>query len=1045
MSTSAPPEIAALSPTLGSPLGGDRVTITGSGLAAVTSVSFGGQPATGLQVASDAGLSVLSPLGAGIVDVTVLSPAGTATAPAAFGYAPTVAVDVVRPEDLLLLGVAFGNGALQAGTPPQVVAANPTQPLFVVVTLPSQHVGEIDIDDGTPGPTGPIAAALGGPSRLVFSVPVDQTGVPLALDSLLGWERWTLVAPAASQSDPQGLETALELPYRLIVSPLSGAGFRHSLSPATLAGASELWHTDLVTGPASGTLVIAFSPDLVSGAPAGAVDTTPGPDQRIELARAGQATVRRLTLSGLGAWAEFQYGVDVDPTAGSVSASPPAGPLKFWHQLIGQGRNQLVKIDTTPGWLYPYGFRGVEIDRTERRPVTAPNGRTTEMLVTTRMLAATKTEIDFGTAGLPDGGLGLPFTHARLRTTTVSLSASLPTGTTAIPQSGGRDALFNVVLTDLAGREIDVVAPLLFAPDGVTLTGSETIPTAQLPGGDPVTFVPPSMLPPQPPAGAPAPATGSTVLPTTAMTFTLSAAAGASGTSLVPSTAAPDATGAPFVPSMSAATVEVPAISQLLGSAGASGAATIAFEQSFLGGTPIGQVFAKFVPDLTEPQTSAPLPLSIPADHAGGFAAPNMVLGGLSSTLGPVAHGLVDGTFDPTAVFDPTAKLLGGITLSDVLDSVSAVAGSFDQSKLPVLDHQRTATMLQTTFDWSPALKLGEPGSLLELGPDSALELHGLTQTAIEDPGAATFTLDGTLTDFSLNFLGGTVTATLGELAFHAEGGHKVDLHIGRSPTNPSSPAFKLAFGHELAFVNELADLLPGGGFADPPFLTVTADGVSAGYTLAVPSAGVGIVSLENLAITAALDLPFDGPSGVRLAFSERYHPFLATVSLIAGGGYLAIEVGSAGVRRVEGSLELGANLTVDLLIVSANVHVLAGFFFSYSTQADATHVQFDGYLRIGGSVDLLGTISISVELVLELGYDNTDSPHEILGSASVTVAVSVLMISKSFTLSVEKHFPIPGVAAAALATAAADEGRTGFRDLFPTVEEYARYWGAFA
>lgn len=126
-------------------------------------------------------------------------------------------------------------------------------------------------------------------------------------------------------------------------------------------------------------------------------------------------------------------------------------------------------------------------------------------------------------------------------------------------------------------------------------------------------------------------------------------------------------------------------------------------------------------------------------------------------------------------------------------------------------------------------------------------------------------------------------------------------------------------------------------------------------------------------------------------------------MSIIGGGGYFGIDVGSDGVRQIEGALELGANISVDLLIVTANVHVLAGFYFSMN----ALGTSFSGYLRIGGSVDLLGIISVSIELYLALAYSTNHD--EIVGSASLTVSVHVMFLSKTLTLSVEKHFAVPG------------------------------------
>jgi hypothetical protein len=197
----------------------------------------------------------------------------------------------------------------------------------------------------------------------------------------------------------------------------------------------------------------------------------------------------------------------------------------------------------------------------------------------------------------------------------------------------------------------------------------------------------------------------------------------------------------------------------------------------------------------------------------------------------------------------------------------------------------------------------------------------------------------------------------------------------------------------------------------------VTPDGVTAGYTLGIPSAGVGAFSLENIALSAALELPFVGPVGLRLAFSERFHPFLVTVSLVGGGGFLAVALDTKGIETIEGSLELGGNITVSLAIVEANAHVMMGFHFGMR-QADQGGVSLDftAYIRVGASVDLLGLIGISIDIYLGLGFTPkiamTNPPSGILGIvsgvAAVTVGVHVLFTDKSFTLSFERTFVIP-------------------------------------
>ena len=73
------PTLAAISPANGSIKGGTMVTVTGTDLANVSGVSFGGVPATSFTVASEGQLTAVAPAvkKAGAVDVTVTTVAGT--------------------------------------------------------------------------------------------------------------------------------------------------------------------------------------------------------------------------------------------------------------------------------------------------------------------------------------------------------------------------------------------------------------------------------------------------------------------------------------------------------------------------------------------------------------------------------------------------------------------------------------------------------------------------------------------------------------------------------------------------------------------------------------------------------------------------------------------------------------------------------------------------------------------------------------------------------------------------------------------------------
>jgi len=201
-----------------------------------------------------------------------------------------------------------------------------------------------------------------------------------------------------------------------------------------------------------------------------------------------------------------------------------------------------------------------------------------------------------------------------------------------------------------------------------------------------------------------------------------------------------------------------------------------------------------------------------------------------------------------------------------------------------------------------------------------------------------------------------------------------------------------------LAWVNDVLKLIPDDGFADPPYVEVDGNGARAGFSLALPDVALGMFCLTNLAIAAEARVPWvgDGPS-LWFAFCRRDRPFTLAVSLLGGGGYFGIEIGTTGVKTLEASFELGAILALDFGVASGSVSVMAGIYFKLSG-SDGTIL---GYLRIRGEVEVLGLISACITLAMELGYD----AGKVVDRATISVEVSIAFFSTSVSISCEKKF----------------------------------------
>jgi hypothetical protein len=402
------------------------------------------------------------------------------------------------------------------------------------------------------------------------------------------------------------------------------------------------------------------------------------------------------------------------------------------------------------------------------------------------------------------------------------------------------------------------------------------------------------------------------------------------------------------------------------------------------------------------------------ADKSGGFTRPNLALTALSARKGLVSGDPGDaaaGLIDPSAYFgDPDAKLFGTVDLGTLIPlpsgrNVADASANAPEIRTRAVPDRRRPTLLRTVINWEPELQdytpVGSPVSVLfnQDGQRSSLKLHVVLEQRLDDsPPVAR--AHGSLNGFELRLFG-VVALVVDRLTFDSANGAKSTVALRLVKQRP------IRFEGPLSFVQTVADLLPPGLFGGAgPTLTATPTAVRLSYTLGLPAVTCGVFSLEHMAITAGLDLPYlDGKPAVELAFATRARPFLVTVEIFGGGGFVHVVVDADGVQMVEGAIEFGGNFALDIGVASGAVHAMAGIYFQLKGSAS----DLTGFVDVGGEVSVLGIISVSIDLNLSLSWQHSPEGDVIQGRATLTVAVHVLFFSASVELSVERSFRAGG------------------------------------
>ena len=401
------------------------------------------------------------------------------------------------------------------------------------------------------------------------------------------------------------------------------------------------------------------------------------------------------------------------------------------------------------------------------------------------------------------------------------------------------------------------------------------------------------------------------------------------------------------------------------------------------------------------------------SNKTGGSLAPNFSINALSKTLGAVGGNINDLQklkFDPGTFFDSSAKLFGVIELGKIIQSVgkasAVLSGASVQSPIPALKNIETDKAFITQYIWNGAALQKYDGGFFVFQPKSgsSLKVESNLYRYKDTAKQSLLTVDSYIDNFSIE-IAKLAAVNFKRVGFKTGSNAKVDVTVDMGET-------PLEFLGALTFVNELQKYIPADGFSDPPFLDITTEGVTAGYSLGLPDIQLGAFTLRNLNLGAAVKLPFTGdPMSMRFNFCEKQQPFLLTVSALGGGGFFAIEFDMKGLRSLEAALEFGAAVSLNLGVASGAVSIMGGIYFKVTILADDTK-QFDieGYVRINGALCVLGLITASIEFLLTLAGEignvgGKEKVTKVWGTAQLKIKIEIFMFSKTVTLTTTKEF----------------------------------------
>ena len=306
--------LASISPSSGSTAGGPAVTITGTNLGGVTSVTFGGTAGTSITANSATSVTVTPPAhAAGAVNVVVAASSGTAVKPNGYTYvasAPTVT------------SVSPSSGTAGGGTPVTITGTNLTgatsvtfggtagsitanSATSITVTSPPHAAGAFDVVVTTPG----------GSSATSANSKYTYTPLP------------TLSIDNVSKAEGNTGTSTMTFTVTLSAASASAVTVAYATSNGTATAGSDYTATGGTLTFAPGVTSQTINVDIVG-------DTVVEPNETFTVTLSSPSGATLGTPSGTGT---IQNDDVAAPTVSNVS--PSSGPLGGGTTVVITGTN----------------------------------------------------------------------------------------------------------------------------------------------------------------------------------------------------------------------------------------------------------------------------------------------------------------------------------------------------------------------------------------------------------------------------------------------------------------------------------------------------------------------------------------------------------------------------------------------------------------------------------------------------------------------------------------------------------------------------------